>query len=597
MQSENKTCQNCKQEFIIESEDFDFYQKIDVPPPTWCPDCRLQRRLAFFNERTLYRRSCDLCKKNFVSIFPQDASYTVYCPECWHSGKWDPLSYGRNYDFSKPFFLQLKKLFEDVPQIGRNVTSSTLINSDYCSSGTYLKNCYLVFNSDNNEDCMYSTYLERSKNSLDLYMADMCERCYDSSNLFKDFNVRFSSNCNECIDVSFSKNCIGCSNCFGCVNLRNKSYCIFNEQYSKEEYTKKIKEFDMGSFRFVQEMKGKLDEFSFGYPHKYAEGLNNSNVSGDYIFHSKNTFYSYEVGDCEDCKFCHFLFVFPTKDSYDYTMWGGNAERMYECMGTGGGAKDVRFCFNTWLEQANMEFSKDIILGSRDIFGCAALTKKRFCILNKQYSEKEYRDLREKIIKHIDEMPYTDSKDRAYRYGEFLPPEISPFGYNETLAQVHFPLMKEQAEQQGFRWREEKENSYSLTIDAKNMPDNIRNAEDSILREVIECEHRGKCNHQCPGAFKITPQELEFYRHFVIPLPRLCSNCRHYNRFFGRNSISKFWKRECQCAGLKSGNGVYGNQTNHRHGDEHCPNEFETSYSPERPEIVYCEQCYNSEVA
>jgi hypothetical protein len=29
---------------------------------------------------------------------------------------------------------------------------------------------------------------------------------------------------------------------------------------------------------------------------------------------------------------------------------------------------------------------------------------------------------------------------------------------------------------------------------------------------------------------------------------------------------------------------------------EGCQNEFETSYAPERPEIVYCEKCYQQEV-
>ncbi len=57
------------------------------------------------------------------------------------------------------------------------------------------------------------------------------------------------------------------------------------------------------------------------------------------------------------------------------------------------------------------------------------------------------------------------------------------------------------------------------------------------------------------------------------------------------------WHRKCQCAGAKSENGVYANTSKHDHGDNHCPNEFETSYAPGRPEIVYCEQCYNSEVA
>jgi len=29
------------------------------------------------------------------------------------------------------------------------------------------------------------------------------------------------------------------------------------------------------------------------------------------------------------------------------------------------------------------------------------------------------------------------------------------------------------------------------------------------------------------------------------------------------------------------------------HYSKHCQNEFETSYSPDRPEVVYCESCYN----
>ncbi len=34
----------------------------------------------------------------------------------------------------------------------------------------------------------------------------------------------------------------------------------------------------------------------------------------------------------------------------------------------------------------------------------------------------------------------------------------------------------------------------------------------------------------------------------------------------------------------------------HLHGEKHCPNEFETSYAPDRPEIIYCEKCYQQEV-
>ena len=55
MSQEIKQCQNCKQNFVIEPEDFEFYEKVKVPAPTFCPECRFQRRTAFRNERKLFR--------------------------------------------------------------------------------------------------------------------------------------------------------------------------------------------------------------------------------------------------------------------------------------------------------------------------------------------------------------------------------------------------------------------------------------------------------------------------------------------------------------------------------------------------------------
>jgi hypothetical protein len=78
--------------------------------------------------------------------------------------------------------------------------------------------------------------------------------------------------------------------------------------------------------------------------------------------------------------------------------------------------------------------------------------------------------------------------------------------------------------------------------------------------------------------------ELDFCKRMNIPLPRLCINCRHYERRVMRNSTN-FYKRQCMC-----------DKKNHFHGAGKCEVEFETSYAPERPEIVYCERCYQQEV-
>jgi hypothetical protein len=84
-----------------------------------------------------------------------------------------------------------------------------------------------------------------------------------------------------------------------------------------------------------------------------------------------------------------------------------------------------------------------------------------------------------------------------------------------------------------------------------------------------------------------------------VPLPRLCPNCRHYQRLKQRNPL-KLWHRKCMCQGKYGTNNLqlttYNNTVTHFHGDQPCPNEFETSYAPDRKEIVYCEQCYNAEV-
>src|SRR3989344_9218633 len=104
MNSETKICQNCKNSFVIEPEDFLFYEKIKVPPPTWCPECRLKRRLIWRNEVIFYRRKCDATGKEIFSMFAPEAPVRAYDRDYWWSDKWDATEYGRDYDFSRPFF-------------------------------------------------------------------------------------------------------------------------------------------------------------------------------------------------------------------------------------------------------------------------------------------------------------------------------------------------------------------------------------------------------------------------------------------------------------------------------------------------------------
>ena len=143
MKSETKICQNCKKDFVIESEDFGFYEKIKVPPPTWCPECRLIRRLMWRNEHSLFRRKNGVSKKNesLISVYHPDEKVITCDRETWWGDSWDPCDYGREYDFSRPFHKQFKELMEKVPHI--LLVDSKSVNSRFCNITVEQKNCYL----------------------------------------------------------------------------------------------------------------------------------------------------------------------------------------------------------------------------------------------------------------------------------------------------------------------------------------------------------------------------------------------------------------------------------------------------------------------
>src|SRR3989344_3870978 len=127
-----KNCKTCKQNFKIRDEDLIFYDQIKVPPPNYCPDCRAQMRIAFRNERALYKRACDLCKQNGVSIYPASTPFPVYCYKCWWSDGWDPRAYAVDWNKSLPFFEQFKELKNKVPRTALIVINS--VNSDYTNN-------------------------------------------------------------------------------------------------------------------------------------------------------------------------------------------------------------------------------------------------------------------------------------------------------------------------------------------------------------------------------------------------------------------------------------------------------------------------------
>lgn len=596
MNGEQKTCQNCGQQFIIEPDDFSFYEKMKVPAPMWCPECRLQRRLAWRNERTLFKRTCDLCKKSIISNLSQEKPFMVYCEICWPSDQWEATTYGRVYDFSTPFFVQWMQLCLRVPL--PNLMSLNNINCAYVNLGRDNKNCYLSVSVIECEDCSYVYRVDRSRSCLDCSFAADCELCYEVIDSNACNRVAFARYAENCLDSFFLFNCRNVSNCLGCVNLSNVSHCILNKQYTSEEYRKRLGEITDSASSLAQ-FRDDFLKLCRLFPRRYANLRNTVNVQGDNLSNFRNCIQCFDgtkTTTGENCKFIlgsigesmsSYDVSYPIKPLFTYEVQSG--EVSYSAFSNRSNA-----CHH-------VQYTHECY-SSSNLFGCTGLRSKEYCILNKQYTKEEYEVLVPKIIEHMNKTPYVDKQGREYRYGEFFPYDLSPFAYNETVAQEYFPLTKELALQQGFRWKNPEVKGYTITKYPQELPNSIQDVDNSVLGEVIGCAHRGACLHWCSTAFKIISEELAFYRKIGLPLPKLCPNCRHHERLAQRNPL-KLWHRRCMCAGIKSDPStdsgqetVYMNTGKHTHGEAKCPNEFETSYAPERPEIVYCENCYQVEV-
>ncbi|MBI5414022.1 hypothetical protein HZA38_00720 [Candidatus Peregrinibacteria bacterium] len=139
------SCPECNASFQITQFEKEFYEKIGVPPPKHCPDCRLIHRVIFRNEQKFYKRECDFTKKNTISLYPPSSPVKIYTVETWFSDKWDPMEYGRDFDFSKSFFEQYRELSFAVPK--PSLTQLQNENSPYTTGTGYCKNCYLMENS------------------------------------------------------------------------------------------------------------------------------------------------------------------------------------------------------------------------------------------------------------------------------------------------------------------------------------------------------------------------------------------------------------------------------------------------------------------
>jgi hypothetical protein len=251
----------------------------------------------------------------------------------------------------------------------------------------------------------------------------------------------------------------------------------------------------------------------------------------------------------------------------------GSGELIYEC---GSSTKLFNSAFLGSCDTVRNSYYCYNCTNSHDLFGCVSLNRKQYCIFNKQYTKEEY----EKIVGEI-----IASMQKTGEWGEFFPPSIAPFCFNESNAYEHFTLTEPDAKKIGSCWQS---NDYHhkhtgpyyspkpiVAYSIKNNND-AQEEIDRCLKGVLKCEVTGR-------PYKIIPQELALAIKLNIELPTRHPDQRHKERLECFNKMN-LYKRECMC-----------DEENHSHRGK-CKQEFETTFEPDRPEQVFCEECYQKEV-
>ncbi|QQR83290.1 hypothetical protein IPJ72_05830 [Candidatus Peregrinibacteria bacterium] len=538
-----QTCVYCQSPFDVSNGEQEILKRFDVPIPQKCARCRDQNRIAFRNESKFYRRECNLCKKPMIALYSGDKPYTIYCSPCWWSDAYDPLKYGRDYDFNRPFFDQYKELADAVPKPA--VMNMNSENCDYSNYASENRNCYLVTGTLRSEDCFYSDRIFYCNNVFDSYDLYKCQRSYECIQCTNVYECTFCQSCDNCSSCDFCFECVGCKDCFGCINLRNKQFYIFNKPYSESEYRQKVAELktkpDM--------VKTELEKLRRTTPHRATHTINCENSTGDQLYNCKNCRDCYTFKNSEECanifigegnKFCYDSDVV---DNCELVYNSANFEQNYDVIGGNlvWYTKNARYVTNTF--------------NSNDVFGCIGLKKNQYCILNKQYSKEDYEALVPKIIDHM---------KKTGEWGDYFPIEHAPFAYNETIAQEHWPLTQQEATRQGLKWKSQNQETLKVekAIPAEKLPASIADIPDDILNWAIECELSKR-------PFRIVSKELAFYREMQLPIPHLHPEERHHNRY-NRRQPRMLFDRTCA----------------------ECQNPIQTTYGPDRPEKVVCEHCY-----
>lgn len=259
------------------------------------------------------------------------------------------------------------------------------LNSEGIEYGDFLystNNALFSFDCAQSENIIYINDSFKAKNSYDGNYIINSEGCYESFDVFQGSNNTYLNNCNRIYNSHFCWDCDDSHDLFGCSHLRHKEYCIFNKQYTKDEYKKFIIELQKKPAEDNLQM---AETIALQFPITTTHAVNSENCDyGNHITNSKNLYLCFDTNACENGGYLYDTHY--TKYSYDMTQCA-HCEHSYECSDSA----QLNNCFY-------MSFCSDMYdsgfcencTKSNHLFGCVTMENKEYRLLNRQLTKEEY---------------------------------------------------------------------------------------------------------------------------------------------------------------------------------------------------------------
>jgi hypothetical protein len=401
-------------------------------------------------------------------------------------------------------------------------------NCDYADIVMNAKNTYLSITMVT--DVQNIAYSRSVKNHCENVIASIMvwkdsSNVFESSCVISSYNVFYSHTIQSSNNIWCSSNLINCSECIRCNGLENKSYCVDNKSYSKEEYFTIKQSFLNDKKNLTDYRTWELIEWNQWSTNCMWHGIINSNDLDN----------AYYVNQTHHWR--NIILFWSSEDNeyvYDVTnAWSPYWNHLYGWFSLGG--EHIYNSCHVAVPCTNIFYSY-YLDNCSFCLGCIWLKNKSYCILNKQYTKEERYEKVDEIFKDMDK-----DEGQGSQLGKFFPASMNPFYFNDTAAYLIDPsFTKEEVTAKWYLWRDEPI-KVDIPADAQVVksselasyewwlsPDGTltpalsqslslgEGATRHINAEILKCV----IQDEAWNYYRIIPMEYKFLMKHGLPLPR-----------------------------------------------------------------------------